>query len=521
MNIQDVVARFNTIPILFAGSGITRRYYDLPDWKGLLTEFASRVNADRFAYRAYESKAHQLGYTQGIMPKIATLIQQDFDSKWCSAPEMRTNDPFVLNAVESGCSPFKAEIAWYLKGKSIPQPAFKDEIQKLKNISKKNLAGVITTNYDTFFEKLFDDYTPYIGQNQLVFSSIQGIAEIYKIHGSVSVPESLVINEHDYEIFNEKGKYLAAKLMTIFMEYPIIYIGYSLNDSDIQNILKDILLCLPTDKVEKLQERFVFVDYKPGASGYSITTSTLTFGEQMLSMTRLTLSDFSILYDALAAKKASVPVKLLRRFKEEIYTYAVTSKPGPLMKVANLDDKSIDENQLAISIGISNTGERGLQRIINTNEWYRSIVMDDLKDLNYTADQFLRYAYPDIKKENTGPIPAYRYLAEAQEHYPQIRAEIPCKFDQLTTETNRNNRHSTNRYHSIMDLWEDLKSNEAKAYRVMCSLPEEKMDADFLGKILQEMFTKDPDALEHFTGNKRVDVKRLIRMYDYLKWGKK
>ena len=147
--------------------------------------------------------------------------------------------------------------------------------------------------------------------------------------------------------------------------------------------------------------------------------------------------------------------------------------------------------------------------------------MDDLKDLNYTADQFLRYAYPEIKKENNGPIPAYRYLAEAQERYPQIRAEIPCKFDQLTTETNRNNRHSTNRYHSIVDLWEDLKSNEAKAYRVMCSLPEEKMDADFLGKILQEMFTKDPDALEHFTGNKRVDVKRLIRMYDYLKWGKK
>ena len=103
MNIQDVVARFNTIPILFAGSGITRRYYDLPDWKGLLTEFASRVNADRFAYRAYESKARQLGYTQGIMPKIATLIQQDFDSKWYSDPEMRTNDPFVLNAVDSGC----------------------------------------------------------------------------------------------------------------------------------------------------------------------------------------------------------------------------------------------------------------------------------------------------------------------------------------------------------------------------------------------------------------------------------
>ena len=56
-------------------------------------------------------------------------------------------------------------------------------------------------------------------------------------------------------------------------------------------------------------------------------------------MTRLTLSDFGILYDALAAKQASVPVKLLRRFKEEMYTYVVTSKPGPLMKVGQIDDK--------------------------------------------------------------------------------------------------------------------------------------------------------------------------------------
>lgn len=481
MTIQDVIARFNTIPILFAGSGITRRYYDLPDWKGLLTEFASRINADRFAYRAYESKAQQLGFTQGIMPKIATLIQQDFDSKWYSIPEMRTNESFVLNAVENGCSPFKAEIAWYLKEKSVPQAAFKEEIQKLKSISKKNLAGVITTNYDTFFEKLFDDYTPYIGQDQLVFSSIQGIAEVYKIHGSVTLPNSLVLNEKDYEIFNEKSKYLAAKLMTIFMEYPIIYIGYSLTDQDVQNILKNILLCLPDDKIEKLQERFVFVEYKPGVAGYSITPYTLTFGEQMLSMTRLTLSDFGILYDALAAKRASIPVKLLRRFKEEIYTYAITSKPGPLLNVANVDDKNIDENRLAISIGISNTGERGLQSIVDTNEWYRSIVMGDLSD--FTADQLLKYAYPEIRKRTSGDLPVYKYLVQAKEDYSRIRAETPDEFNKLTTATNRKFRYTTEKYPTLENLWNDLKGDKAKAFRVMCSLPENKIDVDKLGFI--------------------------------------
>lgn len=519
MTIQDVIARFNTIPILFAGSGITHRYYDLPDWKGLLTEFASRINADRFAYRAYESKAQQLGFTQGIMPKIATLIQQDFDSKWYSIPEMRTNESFVLNAVENGCSPFKAEIAWYLKEKSVPQAAFKEEIQKLKSISKKNLAGVITTNYDTFFEKLFDDYTPYIGQDQLVFSSIQGIAEVYKIHGSVTLPNSLVLNEKDYEIFNEKSKYLAAKLMTIFMEYPIIYIGYSLTDQDVQNILKNILLCLPDDKIEKLQERFVFVEYKPGVAGYSITPYTLTFGEQMLSMTRLTLSDFGILYDALAAKRASIPVKLLRRFKEEIYTYAITSKPGPLLNVANVDDKNIDENRLAISIGISNTGERGLQSIVDTNEWYRSIVMGDLSD--FTADQLLKYAYPEIRKRTSGDLPVYKYLVQAKEDYSQIRAETPDEFNKLTTATNRKFRYTTEKYPTLENLWNDLKGDKAKAFRVMCSLPENKIDVDKLELILKELFTESNDALDRLDVNTRTNVRRLIRMYDYLKWGKK
>ena len=519
MTIQDIVSRFNTIPFLFAGSGITRRYYGLPDWKGLLTEFASRVNSDRFAYRAYESKAQQLGSTQGVMPKIATLIQQDFDTKWYNTPTMRTNESFVLNAVERGCSPFKAEIAWYLKEKSVALPEYKDEIQKLKNISKKNLAGIITTNYDLFFEKLFDDYTPYVGQDQLVFSAIQGIAEIYKIHGSVSLPETLIINERDYEVFNDKSKYLAAKLMTIFMEYPIIYIGYSLTDQDIQNILRDILFCLPTDKVERLQERFVFVEYRPDISGYSISSHTLTFGKQMLSMTKLTLSDFSILYDALAAKRAAIPVKLLRRFKDEMYTFVVTSKPGPLLKVGQIDDKNIDENQLAISIGVSNTGERGLQSIIHDNEWYRSIVMGDLDD--YTADQLLKYAYPELRRGNTGDFPVYRYLCQAQEDFPEIRAEVKTSFEELTTKTNRNYRKYTTCYSSIQSLWEALRDNAPKAYRLMCALPEEKMDVDYLGNILSEMFTADSDALDHFTGSTRSDLKRLIRLYDYLKWGKK
>ena len=58
----------------------------------------------------------------------------------------------------------------------------------------------------------FKGYTKYVGQNQLIFSAIQGVAEIYKIHGSIEEPGSIVINEKDYILFEEKKHTLQLSL---------------------------------------------------------------------------------------------------------------------------------------------------------------------------------------------------------------------------------------------------------------------------------------------------------------------
>lgn len=111
-----------------------------------------------------------------------------------------------------GLSPFKAEIASYIKRNCNVVDKYQTEIELLSKLSEKNIAGVITTNYDEFIERNFIGYTKFVGQKQLIFSAIQGIAEIFKIHGSVEEPDSILISEQDYLDFDRKSAYLAAKI---------------------------------------------------------------------------------------------------------------------------------------------------------------------------------------------------------------------------------------------------------------------------------------------------------------------
>lgn len=518
MTIENIINKFNTTPFLFVGSGMTRRYLNLPDWKGLLKHFAEIISNDEFAYDAYENKAKRLKHKSGIMPKVAELIQQDFDQKWFADESVRTVEETALEQIHNGLSPFKAELAAYIKSKTRINDDCLEEINKLSKISEKSIAGVITTNYDSFLEEHFTGFTKYVGQSQLIFSAIQGVAEIYKIHGSIEVPESIIINEEDYVLFEKNSAYLAAKLMTIFMEYPIIFMGYSISDNNILSIIKAIVNCLDTEQVKLLEDRFVFIEYKSDLIGTEITPYTIMIEDKPLTMKKVSLSDFMVLYNAMEGKRAKIPVVMLRKLKQELYEYIITHEPTANLRVASIDDERVSDDDLVLAIGkASEFGLKGLSGL-DGNEWYRNIILEDLE---FSADELLEHAFPKLITQNSGKLPLNKYLSQAKKEF-SICKECAEKqnFDEIISKTIKNNRKCLGAYQSVKQIWDQEKSDIGKALRLIAHLREEQFDIKELEEVLKELFVNDENVLQKANSNERSDIRRLIRIYDYLKWGK-
>lgn len=518
MEIKDIVASFNTTPFLFIGSGFTRRYLGLPDWENLLRHFASIISDDEFAFDAYRVSAAKEDNPVGLFPKIATLIQNEYNQKWFSDPSIRTLSEEYLARIKEGGDPFKQELAAYLRGFATVQEDYIDEIELFRSITKSSISGIITTNYDCFLEDTCQGYKKYVGQQELIFSSIQGIAEIYKIHGSVEDADSIIINEADYRRFLDNSAYLAAKLMTIFMEYPIVFIGYSISDPNILEIMKSIVHCLNEKQIKQLETRFIFIEYVDGFSGSEVTPHTVIIEDKPLAMRKIRLGDFTLLYNALESKRSKLPVRLLRRFKEELYSYTITHAPTAKLRVAELEDTRVSDDDLVLAIGrASELGLKGLSGI-DGNEWFRNVVLNDIE---FSADELLQYAFPKVLRTNAGRLPVNKYLVLAKNHYPEAEAVAEnYTFEKIIPNTFKRNRNILGEYSSVLQIWNQEKDNLEKATRLIAHLTESQINIDELESVLLTLFEEDVNILTNEGQAVRTNVRRLIMIYDCLKWGK-
>lgn len=494
-------------PFLFVGSGVSKRYMNTEKWDELLRVFCTEFSSNEFQYDVYANRVAEKDY-YGQQPAIAYLLEKDYNNEVLTASKYHDFRERHKEELKNSVSALKIAVAEHLSDCTIPED--NEEIKLLKKLAKRSVSGIITTNYDNLLDYLFPKFDKYIGQEELIFANITGIGEIYKIHGDVAVPDSLVLTSKDYEEFEAKSSYLIAKLLTIFLEYPIVFLGYSLNDRNVRNIFATISNCLSQEKLNTLKNRMIFVEYS-AIEKMSEFSMQFENGNNVI-MRCISTNDFSKIYNAILSIKSKYNPSVLRHLRKDIYELANSSKPTERIIATgfeNLEDIS-EAEQFVLGIGVVQNGH-----MIKAEQLYEDIVFDNQYfDYNLVVEEYL----PDLLKNNSGGLPMYKYLKDYQkEVFERVKDNILkyTDIDKFLNEQLRKQKVSYHKTYTGLSVKRVIElEGEEQAYRKLIFLNENEIDCSELLAYLQKILKKNTSKL--LKGNS--ELKRLIRMYDLLKY---
>ena len=406
-SMQNKLTDIGIAPIFFVGSGISRRYIHSPDWIGLLEEIVEGRNIN-----------------------FKKLIQKHTDSKGevnneelaVELEELYFNELEDAEIEDEGSKPYYfrkriAEITDKYLNENLVELNTNSEIIELK---KTRPAAIITTNYDKVMETVFGkDYSVLVGQNSLLESVVDGVGEIYKIHGCSSNPNSIIITKEDYDNFFDKSKYLNAKLLTLFLEYPIIFMGYSISDRNIISILSTIIEMLSSEKVEELKSRIWFVERSENGKDEKSTVRINLKDGHYLDIISFKLQDYGKFYSAIAdISTKRIPMKFLKYLKGNIYELVASQEYNPQLLNVNIEDlENIDNfDDVSQFVGLTFSTKRNV--VFCDNQNLCQAFLENKNNIKYVEKDLLQYREKHI-------IPFYKFLQNLTKE--EMLAYIPEK----------------------------------------------------------------------------------------------
>lgn len=319
-------------PILFIGSGISQRYFGAPNWEDLIRQLFLRVKSPHpFEYYMQDNGQDLIK----VADRLVTLYKKHY---WSERIKDQSPDSLYLQNNEKDIF-LKYEIKKIINegfAKFDPlRNEYTDEISALRELTPQIL---ITTNYDELLETLFPKYTVLSGTSDVMTEDANESFTILKIHGSVSRFQDLVIDKHDYQLFDESQLYMVSKLITYFVDYPVIFIGYSASDPDVIKILSSVKKIQQRMQQAPVLNNMWFVDWIKDEQHFD-TSSEIKYipleGTETVGVNYIEMSSFTPLYRALFQN--SVDVDALKTMEHTIYDIVKSASITKLqVDVANI-----------------------------------------------------------------------------------------------------------------------------------------------------------------------------------------
>lgn len=494
MDISQFFSNYKNHPILFVGAGFSMRYLEgAYSWPALLEKINIELTGNNEVFidlrRKHNHNDYGVDYS-AVAQDLEVFFEEILKNERYGKFKELNDEYFQLAQTDFAISRFKLYIS---KLVNITNTIFvNDEIELLSNASK-NIASVITTNYDHFIEGTLG-FRTVIG-NDLLLSNPYG--SVYKIHGCISKPSSIIITKSDYEHFNTKHELIRAQLLSLFIHNPIIFIGYSISDINIKNVLRTIFSYIPKDTnvADDIRKNFLLIERNENIMSLDVISHDIDIdGIGIIKINKVITDNFSTIYNEISMLKLPVSVMDIRRV-EDVFRKIKEGGDIKVKLVGDLDTLSNDELVLAV----------GSVKVIKYHFQTLSEMMENYFDIIDTSNKELVELLDKQVISSRTHIPAYGFdklcpgMISMAKHKLNQSRNLLSAYKRLPT----NNKIEA---HSIEEIYGKYGSSQNKinnivffnAYDGNLTLPSLK------------------DYLMAFEDKKSSNYRKLLALYDLL-----
>ena len=399
--VLDDLIKMNKVPTLFVGSGISKRYLkNYPGWEELLKEMAEQIRITKLQFHTLltQTKNDNSQLTNSkINAKLADILTEKLNDIILNG---KPDDIFSIDD-QKAITSSSADSFKYLVAKRFLNYEIMEEMQEELELFKKTvqkIGCIITTNYDNFLEKeVFKSFVPVYKQNQLYFADTYEYECIYKIHGTCEKPDSIIINSKDYDTIDRNQRLFIAKMYNLLMTSPMIFMGYSLSDDDIMDVLTKFMECFDSSLLNSISRNIILVEWQKGEKELIESVEYVSWRGKTIPITVIKTDNYGKIYDYLSRIELSISPAEIKKIKKILYKLVqdnrIMKEKICVVGVDNIDN--LDSNKVAIAIGktdvineIQKNGIIGLnveelcKKILFRNNVDANIIIDDVLTIN-------------------------------------------------------------------------------------------------------------------------------------------
>ncbi|PHM68097.1 SIR2 family protein [Xenorhabdus kozodoii] len=525
---SDSIFNFKNYPIVFIGSGMSKRYLEnSPTWSDLLEEYWNKIDnngQDFYNYLSeikdkYKEEQNDSDLNHKVYADAATYIEKKFNGLFNSG-KISLDGLTSKRVFDEDISPFKYSLCQRFKQNNLKQNIKKDEIESFKKFLK-NAKMIITTNYDSFIETLLSEQRVepkmYIG-NEGFFDDTVGWSELYKIHGDIELPNSIVINSYDYEIYDNKSILISAKILSSMIKSSIIFIGYSLTDRNVKKLLTDFSSQLPKEDKRKSAERIIFIEFKKNEM--DILKTHRTDDKSQITYTSIETDNYKKIYDEISNIDEGLPpfdiLRYQRVIKQLILEEGEKGNLGSLL----VTPSDLDELEKYANSGknlVVALGDKQLVYIrVKEIGYLEDYIFEKNEIPNKSALEFLIDYSPHARTPFSKLIKScdFHNINISKKEIKKIEKRIKehGKIDKLVKSVHLDKTFSKREFSSIEDIKSENLSNKKELLVIIKNI--KSINKDELKKYIQE------EAFPLFKNdNLKSDLRKLFLAFDLLMYG--